>query len=262
MTINTRPIFYYGYTIGANNIYLNFDEGGLELTAIIQAGTYSFEDLADEIALRMNAVGSQTYSVTTDRDNRTYTISASSSFSILFDSGANAGGSIADVIGFPSTDLTGSNSYTGSAAGNAYEPTFPLQDYIALDDFQEFSDASVNESSSGNVEFFTSGLRKFTEFNITFVTNNSMRKAGGLFVNNPNAVSELRDFLEFAITKGPIEFMPDKNNRSLGNTQTLILERTPTSSTGTGFRLRELYARGLAGFFETGRLKFRERSAS
>lgn len=257
MSISTRPIFYYGYTINVNNIYLNFDEGGSELTALITAGSYSFEDLADEIALRMNEVGGQTYTVTADRDNRSYTISADASFSLLFSTGSNAGGSVASVIGFESTDYTGATSYEGGAAGSVYEPRFPLQDYVALEDWQEYSEASINESASGKVEVYSIGSRRFTEFNISYVTDNTMRD-GSLFVNDSNAVDSLRSFMVYAITKGPIEFMVDKEDRSTYST--LILESTPTSSTGTGFKLRELYGQRLVGFFETGRLKFRERN--
>lgn len=257
MSIFTTPVFYYGYTVTVNDIYLNFNEGGPELTALITAGTYSFSLLANEIALKMNGVGGQVYTVTANRDTRTYTISADSNFSIFFDTGANAGLSIASVIGFSDADLSGTNSYTGNPAGSEFIPQFPLQNYVALEDFQEAAQASINESASGNVEVYSIGTRKFTEFNIGPTTDNPMRK-GGLITNDSGAVGKLRSFISFCTTKSPIEFMPDQNSKS--SFSTLILETTPTSSTGTGFKLKELYGRGLVGFFETGRLKFRERT--
>lgn len=257
MSILTTPIFYYDFVVTVNDIYLNFDEGSIELTAIIDAGSYSFTDLGNQIALKMNNVGSQVYTVVANRADRTYTISADSNFSLLFATGSNAGLSVGSVIGF-STDQTGSNSYTGSLAGKEYVPQFLLQDYVGLDDFQEFAEAKVNESASGVVEVFSIGQRKFLEFSIGPITDKPMRN-GGLFIQNTNAVSELRNFLEYLITKGPIEFMENRDSNR-DSFRTLILESTPTSSTGTGFKLRELYSRGLLGFFETGRLKFRERS--
>lgn len=256
MSITTTPVFYYGYTVTVNDIYINFYEGIGELTATVTAGSYSFTDLANAISTAMNNVGGQLYTVTANRLDQTYTISAPSNFDLLFATGSNAGLSIAGVIGF-SGDSTGANSYTGTTAGSSYIPQFPLQDYVALEDFQEAAQANINESASGSVEVFSIGNRRFLEFKIGPVTDNPMRK-GGLFINETDAVSKLRDFMTYAITKGDIEFMPDIIDRNTFNT--IILERTPTSGTGTGFKLRELYGRGLVGFFETGLLKFRERT--
>lgn len=258
MSITTTPLFYYGFTIGTGQIYINFNEGAGELTATLTAGNYSFTDLASHVAEKMNLVGGQTYTVTANRSDRTFTISASSNFSLLFSSGSNAGLSAAAPLGFAASDLTSTNTYTSSSsAGAEFTPQFPLQDYVGLDDYQEFAQANINESASGSVEIYSLGTRKFLEFNIGPTTNNTMRKSGGLFVNDSTAVSKLRTFMEYAITKGEIEFIPDSTDKNTFNT--IILERTPTSSTGTGFKLRELYSRGLVGYFETGLLRFRER---
>lgn len=259
MSITTTPVFYYDFQVTTNDIYINFDEGIGELTATVPAKSYSFTDLAAAIATAMNGIGGQTYTVTANRSDRTYTISAPSNFDLLFSSGSNAGLSIASVIGFSATDKTGSNSYdSDTSAGSEFIPQFRLQNYVTLDDYQEKAQANINESASGIVEVFSIGTRKFLEFNIGPTTDNAMRKSGGLFVNDSSAVSKLRSFMEYAITKGDIEFMPDQNDKNTFNT--IILERTPTSSTGTGFKLRELYGRGLVGFFETGLLRFRERT--
>jgi len=260
MSITTTPVFYYGFTITVNDIYINFSEdaGATELTATLSAGSYSFTDLASEVALRLNNIGGQEYTVTASRADRTFTISAPGNFQLLFSSGSNSGLSAASVLGFAATDLTGADTYTGSAAGSEYIPQFPLQNYVALNDYQEIAQANINESASGSVEVYSIGTRKFLEFNLGPITDNPMGK-GSLFIQNTNAVSELRSFMEYAITKGDIEFMEDKDNRSV-LTATIILERTPTSGTGTGFKLRELYGRGLVGFFETGTLRFRERT--
>ena len=258
MSITTTPIFYYGFTLTTNDIYINFDEGIGELTATLIAGNYSFTDLASHVAERLNLVGSQVYTVTANRSDRTFTISAPSSFDLLFSTGSNAGLSAASVLGFAESDLTGLTSYTGvNSAGDEFTPQFPLQDFVGLDDYQEFAQANVNESASGAVEIYSLGTRKFLEFNIGPTTDNEMRKQGGLFTNDSAAVSKLRAFMQYAITKGEIEFIPDSTDKNTFNT--IILERTPTSSTGTGFKLRELYNRGLVGFFETGLLRFREK---
>ena len=256
MSLFTTPVFYYGYTVTVNDIYINFDEGIGELTALVTAGSYSFTDLAAAVSTALNQVGSQEYAVTANRADRTFTISASSNFDLLFGTGSNSGLSIASVIGFAATDLTSANTYTSiTSAGIEFVPQFPLQDYVALEDFQEFSSANINESASGKVEVFSIGLRNFIEFNLGPVTDNAV---SGLFTSDNGAVSKLREFMRFLITKSDVEFMPDQADRD--TFVTLILETTPTSSTGTGYKLRELYSRGLVGFFETGKLKFRERT--
>ena len=253
MSITTTPVFYYGYTVTVNNIYLNFNEGGAELTGIVSAGNYSFTALGQEIERVLNSYGTQLYTVAANRSARTFTISAPSTFSLLFASGSNAGLGVGSIIGF-TTDQTGSLSYTGSATGSEFIPQFPLQDYTGLDDYQEYSSATINESESGKVETFSVGLRKFMEFNIGPITNNSV---AGLFRKTTDAVGDLRSFMTFIISKSDIEFMPDETDRS--TYYTIVLERTPTSSTGTGFKLNELYSKGLVGFFETGKLRFRKR---
>lgn len=258
MSIFTTPVFYYDYRVTVNNIYLNFNEGIGELTATIPARSYSFTDLASQIALSMNSVGSQEYAVTANRSDQTYTISAASSFDILFSTGSNEGLSIASVIGFNSADKTGLNIYTSdTTAGKSYTPQFPLQNFVGFEDFEEAAEANINQSASGAVEVYSIGVRRFMEFNIGPITDNQVRK-GSLFIQNENAVSELRDFMRYATTKGDIEFMPDNN--SLENFSSIILEKTPSSSNGVGYKLRELYSRGLIGFFETGLLTFRERT--
>lgn len=255
MTIRTKPVFYYDYIVTADDIYINFDDGLGERTATVSGGTYTFTDLASSVALALNEVGGQVYSVDTDRVNRKYTISADSNFDILFGSGSNAGLSVASVIGFNNTDKSGSNSYVGdSAAGKEYSPQFPLQSFISLDDYEELGSANINKTGSGVVEVYTLGEERFTEFNIKYVTNLNV---GGELPYSPNAVEELRDFMKFITRKYPVEMMVDQDNRV--SFDTLILEKTPSSSNGIGYKLKEMYSNKMPDFFETGLLKFRER---
>lgn len=252
MSIFTTPVFYYGFTITTNDIYINFDEGIGQLTALVPAGRYSFESLAITIASALNSIGGQEYTCVTNRETRRYTISAPSNFDLLFGTGDNAGLSIRSVIGFNNTDKTGSNSYSSDfSAGSEFIPQFPLQNFVAPEDFTEFASANVNESGSGLVETYSIGTRRFFEFNMRPITNNKLRN-----YNNQSAVEQARAFLNYCITKGELEIMRDKDSRN--SFETILLERSSTSSTGTGFRLNELYGNGLTGFFESGLLRFRE----
>lgn len=252
MSLFTRPIFYYGFEVTVNDIYINLDEGIGEITALVTTGNYSFTGLAQAIASALNLIGGQEYTVTANRETRTYTISAPGNFDLLFDSGSNAGLSVASVIGFDDSDKVGANSYSSdNVAGSQFIPQFPLQSYVSPDDFEEFASSNVNESASGRVETYSVGRRRFYEFNIRPITNNKLKN-----YNNQQAVDNTRAFLRYCITKGELEIMEDPNDKN--SFSTIILERTPRSQQGTGFKLIELYGNGLTGFFESGLLTFRE----
>jgi hypothetical protein len=91
------------------------------------------------------------------------------------------------------------------------------------------------------------------ECNITYVTN---IVGQGVIKNNPSGVSDLRAFMNYAIQKKPMEFIPDL--LTPGVYVPCILEKTQKNSKGVGFQLYELYSKGLANYFETGTLTFRK----
>jgi hypothetical protein len=252
--IKTTPVFYFDYRITAESFYLNFIDDILEIAAELRPGNYSAENLAIEISRAMSDFGNQDYSCTFDRDTREFTISALNPFDLLILSGANAGLSAFPTLGFVGADLTGLSTYTGQTTGKEFIPQFPPQDFIGFDDFKEFAEAKINESASGEVEVYSIGQRSFMEFNLTLATDLDQGR-NGIIRTDSNGVFKLREFLAYCITKGDLEFMPDKNDRS--TYQTIILESTPSSSSGTGYRLEELYGRGLPEYFETGKLKWR-----
>lgn len=253
--ITTKPVFYYNFSIDSESFYLNFDDGLGDIAATLIPGKYSAEDLADEIARALSDIGGQDYSCLFNRDTRKYTISADSNFSLLITSGANVGLSAFSSIGFNGSDLSGSNSYTSdSAVGSSYSPQFPLQSYVGPGDFKEYGETNINETASGKVEVYSIGLRSFIEFDIRYATNYP-QGTGGLLENDPAGVENLRDFMQYCITKGDVEFMEDETDRS--TYYTILLESTQESKNGTGYKLNELYSRNLPGYFETGKLKWR-----
>jgi hypothetical protein len=255
--INTFSKFYYlGTEIIENNNRLFIDEGNGELEAEVTIGSYTIAGLCLALKSALNAVGDLSYSVEFDRETRLITISASGTFSVLRDSGAYFSAGIYGLIGFDGAEnLTGLDAYTGGqVAGQAYEPQFKLQSFVSSDDLQEAVDAVINETASGQVEVVKFGIRRFVEMNISFATDVD-QGSGGVILSNPTGVADLRRFMQFLVTKSPVEFMPDKDSPEVF--QNLLLESTPESSKGTGYRLRELYDRSLPGYFETGLLKFR-----
>jgi len=258
MTIQTRPCFYYNYEVTELNFAIDFDEGSGELQASLRQGFYTLESLATELQRAMNASGTvREYEVTVDRNARVLTIEETSAltFNLLFASGSRSGITAAALISFQAVDTGLSGSHTGTeATGSVFEPQFLLQSYVDNVDFQESVSATRNESSAGIVEVCRFGIRNYIEFNITF-QNNSTQKNLGPIEYNETGKDDLVDFLRWVTQIGGIEMMKDRNNKD--SFISLLIERTPTSTSGTGYRLRELYNRGLPGFFETGVLRFR-----
>lgn len=257
--IETYSVFYYGIEITSSNQNLNFDEGGAELTAIISPGSYTHTEFATEIKTAMDAAGGLTYTVTFNRSDRTYTISAGSNFSLLVSTGSTVGSGPFTLMGFTGSDLTGASTYTGNTgSGSEYEPQFKFQNFVSDDDNQSKVDAQVNESASGQVEVVSFGSRKLMELNIKFATDSDVSKSGHI-KNNATGVSDLRSFMQFAIGKGPFEIMEDIGDRS--TYKKVILESTPESNNGVAYKLKELvFQGGPTGFFETGIIKLRNLS--
>lgn len=254
MSLSTHSKFYYGFEVTADAYLLDFSEGAGELTAELDVGAYSLEDFADEISRAMNEAGALTYTVSVDRATRKITISAGSNFSLLVATGSHLGTSIFEAAGFTGADRSGAASYEGAAAGSEYATQFVLQSYVGPDDFQDSTYGTVNKSASGKIEVVSFGEESFIEANIAFVTDRA-QPSGGPIRNNASGVNNLRALMQYLITKGPLEFMPDESDPDTFHE--VVLESTPDDARGLRYKLRELYGRGLPGFFETGVLKFR-----
>lgn len=255
--INTYSSFLYDFTVDSNNKYLDFKEGaGAEITAELETGDFTLEDLMQNIEDAMNDVGSLTYTVTANRQTRIITISvASSTMNLLASTGTNVANGVWSLIGFASSDSGSVTSKSGtSTVGTIYEPQFKLQDYVSHEDNRKLRDSTVNKSAAGLVRVHSFGTDRFFEMSIKFATN-IYQPSNGPIINNQTGVEDLRAFMQFAINKKYFEFMPDKNTPS--TFYRVVLESSPDDSNGTGYKLQEQYAKGLVGYFETGMLKLR-----
>lgn len=256
MALLTFPAFNYGHNITNDNYFINFSEGGPELSATIKTGSYTLGSFINAISSAMNAVGGQAYTVTLDRTTRKITISAPSSFELLINTGSQKNISAYSLIGFNGADLTGLSTYEGdSASGSQYIPQFLLQDYVDFEDEQRKAAASVNESASGRVQVSSYGTVKLMSCNITLATNITPQVA---ITESPTGYDDLRTFMEYAKEKYDLEFIPDIINNPSSNIVNCLLEKTPEAKDGTAFKLKELYSRNLTGYFETGSLQFRK----
>jgi len=255
MALSTFSIFYYGYTVNAGNKFINFDEGAGELTAQIEIGSYTLTEILVKIKTAMDAVGTDTYTVTVDRDTRIITIASDGTFSLLLSTGSQVGSSPFSLLGFTSgADTASAASHAGDeASGFSYKPQFILQDFTDSDNWQEAIDSSVNESATGSLEVVNFGTRFFTEFSFKFISNLSQDHT--IIKNNPTGLADAQVFLREITTKNPVEIMFDISDRA--TFKKIVLESTPSSSTGTAYKLKELTGKNLPGYYEINNLKFR-----
>jgi len=252
--ISNFSCFYYGYEVTAENNTLDFNEGAGELVATISVGSHTATEFCQALKTALDAAGALTYTVNFNRLTRKITVSATGNFSLLKTSGDHVGASPWSLMGFTQVgDLSGAATYTGAtASGDAYYPQFKLQDYVGPEDLQQAVDAVVTKSASGRPEVYKFGIEKFIEMNLMFATDIAQ---SGPIQSNPTGVDDLRRFMQFLITKAPCEFMESVSD--LNAYYTVMLESTQESQNGVGYRLREMYDKGLPGYFQTSKLKFR-----
>lgn len=251
MALSTHSIFYYGHEVTSSNNTISFNEGAGTLLAEMQVGNYTFTEFLSELKIALDAAGGLTYTVTGSRDTRLITIASTSTFELTVTDGRL----LWDLIGFSGSNKTGASTYTGSAAsGEQYKPQFIIQDYTDSANFQESVDSTVLEAASGNQEIVTFGTRSLFEMSFKFITNSN--PDGVLIKNDPSGVANTRAFLQYITQKKPIEFMPSISSRS--TYYKLVLEKTPTDSKGTGYKLTEMVDKGLPGFYEINNLVFRD----
>lgn len=255
--IKTYSMFYYGFEVTADNQILNIKEGtGDELIAEIEVGSYSASQLMVAVKTALDSVGANTYEVEFDRDSRRVTITSTGVFTLLGEDGSHFENNAQTLLGFSQTPTSSALSHEGgSVAGDIFRPQLWLQEYIPTRDYQQAVDAKVNKTANGGVEVVKFGTEKFMECNIKLQTNIDQGTRSYLRTNLTGE-DDLRRFLQFLVTKAPLEFMPDENEPD--DFETLILESTPDSQDGVGYRMKEMWDVGFNDYFQTGKLKFRK----
>lgn len=277
MSLKTEPVFYYGFEVLADCTWVDFKEGefGSEISFELPVKTYSAEELRVALEDGFNSFGSLSYTVIFDRFTRKYTIHTDDYFELLIGSGSHADASLLKCLGFSSYPIFGggglygdphlyfgdvdSGLFTIHAAnfpmGFAFDPQFCIQDFLDADNNEELRDASVQESTGGEIEVIHFGINNYYEFDFKYITNKQM-PCGAPIRNNPNGVEEANSFMRWAIRRKVIEYMPNKNDP---NDYYLIrLEKSSGGGRdGTSYQLKELVSRNLPEFFETGKITFR-----
>ena len=255
MSLFTYSAFTYGHTVTDDNRWINFSENGIdELSAQIDIGAYTLGDFANKISQAMNEVGTLNYTCTINRETLKLTISADSNFWLYVTTGTNVSISAYSLMGFTTDRSNVNNQESDSVSGSVYYPQTPFQKFVDFQDNVKFNESTVNESASGIVEVVSFGEIQIAELEIPLITDITPQ----LYIKeNASGVADARNFLRYAITKAPMEIIPDLKNMS-NNISEVILESTPEDSKGTAFKLKEQYAKKLVGYFSTGLLKFRK----
>jgi hypothetical protein len=253
--IFTKSAFYYGHTVNDTNSYIDFQEGANPVTfAILDVGEYSFNDFINAFAIALNRAGNLTYTVTANRATRIITITANGTFKLFGVTGINIGRGVLGLAGFYS-DTALALSHTGTlASGAAWTPQFYAQDFVDFEDNQSAVDGVIKQSTSGKVESVSFGKKKIMECNFKFITN--INQNNQHITTDILGVTKARTFMEYAVSKADMEFIPDASKPDVY--VKCILESTPEDQNGLGFKLKEQYSSGLTGYFETGLLKFRK----
>lgn len=255
--ITTQSAFIYGHTIDNSNFYFGIDEGSGELLAELKSNAYTITDFAIELGRALNEISeiNNNYNVSLDRASRVITITADNNFSILTTSSSQVATSAYALAGFSGADKTGSNSYVAdSSSGSIYNTQFKLQKYVAFEDQQGTQSSILNTPADGAfVEVVSYGRQQIMECEIKYATNYELDKYS-FIRENINGVSDLRDFMLYAITKAPLEFIPNEDDLNIFDK--CLLNSTPEDSKGTKFKLKE--DRQYKETYSTGLLKFRK----
>lgn len=255
MALNVHSVFFYGHTIDENNNLINFKEGaGAEKTAEIPVGSYTLTKFLSTIVASLNAASSLDWTGSVNRLTRVVTLTSSGTASLLFGTGSNALNSPAALLGFAATDLLNLTSFVGSeGSGYEYRPQFPLQNYVSKNQNKKLVNAVVTKSASGdNISVQSFGVDRMIKGNVKFITS---QPTEGKLRNNPNAVEEAQDFMDYIVEKNPIEFM--ENESDPDTYDRVYLESAGMTMDGTSYELIEYVDRNLPEYFETGTLTFK-----
>jgi hypothetical protein len=123
------------YNITSTNNYIDFKVSGTNYSASISPGAYNANTLASALQTAMTSQLSNSWTITYNSNQFTYTIGGTTAFQLLFSSGTHASTSLWEILGYASSnglsgiDTTSSTSTTSTQVVNF---TLPLAVYINL----------------------------------------------------------------------------------------------------------------------------------
>lgn len=248
--INTEIL--YGLEITEQNMFLNFRDVDGDFTINLKPNSYTHTCLIKELNKLMFGLEKDVV-FSFDRSTGRVSISTTTQLDLLIGSGVTY--TMFPLLGFTGgVDQTGLTEYLADESmGEKYVVQFCPQSLLRCEDNKRLKDATVTESISGKYECFHCGEESFFEFNLRFITD--VKQDCFFMYSNPTGVQDARDLFDYMICKRSVELTPDCDFRD--EFYTVVLDQTPESKNGTGYELKEMYAQGLCGYYETGILKFK-----
>lgn len=255
MALSSQSLILYGYEVGVSNQNLDFIavSGGPVLTAQVPLGDYSLTTLLSAVAhalLSADPTSGQVYFATANRavlgglENRV-TLAASGGlsgtfFSLMFGSGPHASTSIDGLLGFASTDRTGSTSYTGTTTTG----TTLIPDFIGYN----FADQNQQAKLLGAVNISASGLKESVVFNEQYFIDVEFK------YEPKSKLAQWVGFRDWAIQQRPFDFTPEISSPSVFSPVTF--EKTQYDSKGMGFLMKEMLP-DFPNYYTTGAINMR-----
>jgi len=162
------PLFKYRartITITADNDRFVFTEGGGNLTATVEQGTWTYGELAWKVKVALEAAGAGNYTVSYSYSARTFTLTKSAG-TFTLDVGAVAD-DLLPSLGF-SADQSGALTYTGSAVPSLTTVTCTAR--IRDPQMKPMSQLDVFRADSGRRESCQYGTIERLTFRLEFET--------------------------------------------------------------------------------------------
>lgn len=187
------------YNVSSSNNNIDFKSGATTYSASVSAGIYDATTLATSLQTAMNNQLAG-FTVSYNINQKTYTISNASSFSLLFSSGSHASTSLWQVLGFSSSNgLNGVDtaSATSTTSTQAVDFNLPLSMYIKLNNISTVEFLSSDQdyfsfylplnSSNGSIVEYTEN--QYFEQYITIPDNMRVINRFEVQYSGPNGTS-------------------------------------------------------------------------
>lgn len=145
--------------------YIDFDEGGAELTGTVVTGTYDGNTLATAIAVALNAAPSKalTYTCVYSESEAKFTIAAGGNFTIRWNTGTHKATDISDLAGFSdAADDTGAATYTSDSRRIHYPRAWIPLNTVNITGADFFGIIGHNISSAATIKFIGADDSAFT----------------------------------------------------------------------------------------------------
>lgn len=204
------------YNVNATNNNVDIKTGGSSYTATVTAGVYNANNFASALQTALTSAVSNSWTVTYNTNQLTYTIGGSSNFQLLFSSGTHASTSMWQLCGFANSnglsgiDTTNATSTTSTQVVNF---TLPMYIYINLTNicsdliFSSDSDSfgyvvPIDTSSGSIIEYdslsnFSQYIKRPNNLNIINILNITLTTRKGTSVNlNGSEWSMILEFLK------------------------------------------------------------------